>query len=272
MLSYGVVPSAEPYGNSHILLPQPFGTLVGLRFALVDRSENARGRAVVNRKHFLCATAFAASLSMTIPALAGDETVAQQHGPVQQEDRQPRRCHWWQFGRCNPDEPEIEGLPDGAPRTGTVITVDVSTNNAYLFQDGQLLARSPAATGSNRSLVHGDDEWLFRTPTGHMKVLRKVIDPVWRKPDWAFIEAGDRVPPPDSPKRNVRGHLGRYALDLGDGIMIHGTDEPGSIGRRVSHGCIRLPNAMLRTVFKKAKVGTDVFVFESQEPVETTVR
>ncbi len=173
-------------------------------------------------------------------------------------------CHWWQFGHCN--DPLTEGLPDEAPRTGTVITIDVSTNQAYLFQDGVLVAKSAAATGSNKSLVIGEDEWLFRTPTGHMKVLHKVTNPVWRKPDWAFVEDGDPVPSPDSPKRYVHGHLGRYALDLGDGILIHGTDDPRSIGRRVSHGCIRLPNGMLARVYRAAKVGTDVFVYSSQQP------
>ncbi len=175
-------------------------------------------------------------------------------------------CHWWQFGHCN--DPATEGLPDEAPRAGTVITIDVSTNHAYLFQDGVLVAKSPAATGSNKSLVIGDDEWLFRTPTGHMKVLHKLTDPVWRKPDWAFVEEGKRVPPPDSPRRYVHGHLGRYALDLGDGILIHGTDDPGSIGHRVSHGCIRLPNRMLAKVYRAAKVGTDVFVYHSKQPEE----
>jgi L,D-transpeptidase YbiS len=202
------------------------------------------------------AAAFAVSLSLAIP-LDGQEQ---------------RKCHWWQFGHCNPAEPEIEGLPDGAPRTGTVVTIDVTTNTAYLFQDGRVLAKSAAATGSNRSLIHGGDEWLFRTPTGHMKVLRKIIDPIWRKPDWAFIEDGRRVPAPDDPRRMIRGHLGKYALDLGDGIMIHGTDDPRSIGRRVSHGCIRLPNRMLNKVFRTVKVGTDVFVFQSQEPQQVVDR
>jgi lipoprotein-anchoring transpeptidase ErfK/SrfK len=210
----------------------------------------------VSAKHRLLAASFAVSLILAIPA-GGQEL---------------RKCHWWQFGHCNPSEPEIEGLPDGAPRTGTVVTIDVSTNTAYLIQDGRVIAKSAAATGSNRSLIHGDDEWLFHTPMGHMKVLRKIVDPVWRKPDWAFIEDGQRIPPPDSPRRMVHGHLGRYALDLGEGIMIHGTDDPGSIGRRVSHGCIRLPNRMLNKVFKAAKVGTDVFVFQSQEPQQAETR
>jgi L,D-transpeptidase ErfK/SrfK len=145
-----------------------------------------------------------------------------------------------------------------------VITVDVSTNNLYLFEDGQLIEKSPAATGTEKLLKHRGRVWLFRTPQGHMKVLRKIVDPIWRKPDWAFVEAGERVPPADSPKRNVKGHLGKYALDLGDGILIHGTDDSDSIGRKASHGCIRLPEDVLALLYKTVPVGTDVFIFESQ--------
>jgi hypothetical protein len=169
------------------------------------------------------------------------------------------KCHWWQF-RC---EETIDGLPADAPRTGTVITIDLSMNTAYLFNDGQLVRKSACARGSEKTLENGDDMWLFRTPRGHLRVLRKIIDPVWRKPDWAFVEAREKIPPPDSPKRLVRGKLGKYALDLGEGILIHGTDDASSIGRNVSHGCVRLPNAMLAVVFKAARVGTDVFIFES---------
>lgn len=171
-------------------------------------------------------------------------------------------CHWWQL-HCDNGQ-TIVGLPTEAPRTGTVITVDVAMNRLYLFKDGQLVDESPAATGSEKLLRHGTHIWLFRTPEGHLKVLRKIVDPVWTKPDWAFIEDGDPVPPPDSPARRVKGHLGKYALDLGDGIMIHGTDDSDSIGRKVSHGCIRLPNDMLETVYNNVSVGTDVYIFESQ--------
>jgi hypothetical protein len=171
-------------------------------------------------------------------------------------------CHWWQFGRCN-DEVQIEGLPQEAPKEGTVITIDVATNQAYLFQNGELVSKSAAATGSGKVLKKAGKTWLFHTPRGQMKVLRKLQDPVWRKPDWAFLEAGERVPAPDSPTRLVKGKLGKYALDLGDGILIHGTDDPKSIGKRVSHGCIRLPDEMLEQVYSAAQVGTAVYIFES---------
>lgn len=175
-------------------------------------------------------------------------------------------CRWWQFGRCDQNQKQIEGLPDGAPHTGTVITVDLTTNKLYLFQDAQVVDQATVATGSEKILKKGRRVWLFHTPRGAMKVLRKVVDPVWTRPDWAFIEAGDPVPPPGSPKRQVRGHLGKYALDLGDGIMIHGTDDASSFGRRVSHGCIRVPAETLENVYKSAKVGTPVYIFESAAP------
>jgi L,D-transpeptidase YbiS len=158
----------------------------------------------------------------------------------------------------------IEGLPEEAPRAGVTITVDVSTNTVYLFRDGTLIDKAPAATGTEKVLKRGRRIWLFHTPRGHLKVIRKIVDPIWKKPDWAFIEEGEPVPPPDSPKRLIKGHLGKYALDLGEAILIHGTDEAKSIGRRASHGCIRLPNRLLEKVWRSAAVGTDVYIFDSR--------
>jgi L,D-transpeptidase YbiS len=158
---------------------------------------------------------------------------------------------------------ETEGLPPDASRSGVVITIDVSTNRAYLFRDGELVRSSKAATGSDKVLRQGRKVWWFRTPRGKHTVVRKIVDPVWTKPDWAFVEEGKPVPPPDSPKRKEKGTMGKYALDLGERVMIHGTNDPKSIGRRVSHGCIRLPNDMLSLLWKEAAIGTEVYIFES---------
>ena len=157
-----------------------------------------------------------------------------------------------------------EGLPPDAPRTGTVVTVDVSTNQAYLFRDGVLVRKSNAATGSDKILRKGRKVWWFRTPRGKLTVVRKIKDPVWNKPDWAFVEEGKPIPPHDSPLRKEKGTMGKYALDLGERVMIHGTNDPKSIGRRVSHGCIRLPNKMIELLYKEVPVGAEVYIFESK--------
>jgi L,D-transpeptidase ErfK/SrfK len=160
-------------------------------------------------------------------------------------------------------EETTEGLPPEAPRVGKVITIDISTNRAYLFRDGELVRSSKAATGSDKVLRKGRNVWWFRTPRGKHTVVRKIVDPVWTKPDWAFVEEGKPVPPPDSPSRKEKGTMGKYALDLGERVMIHGTNDPKSIGRRVSHGCIRLPNDMLSLLWKEAELGTEVYIYES---------
>ena len=213
---------------------------------------------MITKTSQFAALTLAASLLITPVAFA--EEPAEQ--PV------AKKCHWWQLKGCDKPTDTVEGLPPEVPRTGTIITIDVSTNTAYLFQDGELIDKSLAATGSEKMLERGNDVWLFHTPRGRHKVLRKIVDPVWRKPDWAFIEAGERVPPANSPKRMVKGHLGKYALDLGEGIMIHGTDDPSSIGKKVSHGCVRLPSKMLSKVYKAAAVGTEVYIFDSK-PMES---
>jgi lipoprotein-anchoring transpeptidase ErfK/SrfK len=46
----------------------------------------------------------------------------------------------------------------------------------------------------------------------------------------------------------------------GGPIAIHGTNEPWSIGHAVSNGCIRLPNPVLRRLFKQALAGTPVLI------------
>jgi L,D-transpeptidase ErfK/SrfK len=158
---------------------------------------------------------------------------------------------------------QAEGLPPEAPRMGPVITIDVSTNQAYFFRDGVLVKKSKAATGSDKILRKGYKVWWFRTPRGRHQVVAKIKDPVWSKPDWAFVEEGKPVPPSDSPLRKEKGTMGKYALDLGERVMIHGTNDPKSIGRRVSHGCIRLPNDMLSLLWKEVEVGTEVYIFDS---------
>ena len=172
-------------------------------------------------------------------------------------------CHWWQFRHCSRQD-QIEGLPSDAPQGGTLITIDVARNELYLFEDGRLIDKAPVATGSETILKKGRRIWLFHTPRGLLKVLRKIEDPIWVKPDWAFIEEGRPIPPPGSPARRIKGHLGQYALDLGEGVMIHGTDDVGSFGKRLSHGCIRVPDDTLEIVWNAARVGTPVYIFESE--------
>lgn len=147
------------------------------------------------------------------------------------------------------------------------IVVHLAENRVFVFDGPKAVWSAPAGTGTGFRLDTGAHSWKFSTPKGMFRVQRMEKDPVWEAPDWHFIEKGVRVPPPDSPARRMRGVLGSTALFLGDGIAIHGTNQPELLlhpdpeRRRVSHGCIRLTNEAARTLMHLVDVGTPVLIY-----------
>ena len=89
----------------------------------------------------------------------------------------------------------------------------------------------------------------------------KITNPVWRRPDWAFIEEGLAVPSATHPSRYEYGVLGDYALSLGDGYLIHGTLYKRFLGMPVTHGCIRMNDEDLEATFKTLNVGSRVYIY-----------
>lgn len=155
-------------------------------------------------------------------------------------------------------ERRIERLTPG----NAYLVVNTTENRFALYRNRQLIREGMCSTGSMISLEgEGDQRWFFRTPRGDYRVQAKLENPVWRKPDWAFVEDGLPVPPPDHHSRYERGVLGDYALTLGDGYMIHGTLYQRFIGLPVTHGCIRMLDDDLEEVFRTLPTGAKVFIY-----------
>ncbi|HHW55922.1 MAG: L,D-transpeptidase family protein [bacterium] len=113
------------------------------------------------------------------------------------------------------------------------------------WEDGQLIKEYPVAVGKPTS----------PTPEGTFTVLNKLVDPTWYPPD------GSRpVPPgPGNP-------LGRRWLGFAPGYGIHGTNAPGSIGRAVSLGCVRMHNKDVEELYANLPLGTPVhIIYETLE-------
>lgn len=106
----------------------------------------------------------------------------------------------------------------------------------------------------------GGRAWVFDTPKGGFRVVEKRRDPVWTKPDWAFIEEGLPIPTELRHRRDPAS-LGDYALYLGDGYLIHGTLYQRLLGRSVTHGCVRLGDADLAEVYRRVPPGAPVYVY-----------
>ena len=110
----------------------------------------------------------------------------------------------------------------------------------------------------------------WETPTGRFEVLQKIPNPVWVHP-----VSGERVEEqgPDNPLGSHwiafhRDCLGRDAHDGEAWITIkgctttgfHGTPHRWTVGRAVSHGCVRLYNEDVSALYRQVSLGTQVTV------------
>lgn len=105
-------------------------------------------------------------------------------------------------------------------------SIDLTRFQLTLFVQERYAGRFAIGIGQDRS-----------TPEGDFAVLEKLVRPVYYGPD-RTIDPSD----PDYP-------LGPCALLLGDKLMIHGTNDPQSIGKAKSRGCIRLSDRDIADVF-----------------------
>lgn len=135
----------------------------------------------------------------------------------------------------------------GRPQNG--ITVNLAELRLYLVREEE---------GVQRVRIYpigiGDEGW--ETPEGEFAVISKLKRPHWKPPQAIRLERPWlplRVPPgPENP-------LGEHWLGFTpQGHGIHGTNQPYGVGRRVSHGCLRLYPEDIRDLFSRVEVGTPV--------------
>jgi L,D-transpeptidase ErfK/SrfK len=139
-------------------------------------------------------------------------------------------------------------LPD-APRRGIVI--NVGEMRLYYYQSaGKLPLTFPIGIG----------RLDFRIPLGTTKIVRKQENPSWMPTATARADnpALPAVMPP-----GPNNPMGRRALYLGWATYaIHGTNNPWSVGYRVSRGCIRLYPEGIETLYSLVNIGTSVNVVD----------
>ena len=145
---------------------------------------------------------------------------------------------------------------------GIYIVIDTARNRLYLKKGEDTLREAVISSGSGNVLTEpsGKRTWVFDTPRGEHSVKSKVENPDWVKPDWAFVEEGEKIPS-NYGDRVESGMLGAYALAIGNGYLIHGTLYTRLLGRNVTHGCVRVGDGDLEYVFKNTPIGSKVIIF-----------
>jgi len=118
----------------------------------------------------------------------------------------------------------------------TRVRVDLSDRRLTLFADGRPVLRAPVAVGAPST----------PTPRGRFVVVERI-----------------RVTDPSGPYGAAALALSAFSEKLtywpdGGPVAIHGTNSPNSIGKAVSHGCVRLGAGDLKRLFSRVELGTPV--------------
>ena len=150
-------------------------------------------------------------------------------------------------------------VPD-VPPTATIV-INLSELRLYHFYNSggrRRIATFPVGIGSE-----GND-----TPPGFFRIKEKREAPSWRVPHSVRRERPELpavVPPGEE------NPLGSHAIRLSSlSILIHGTNRPWGVGRRVSHGCIRLYPEHIPVLY--GRVGVEDRVLILRQPVKIGVK
>jgi len=131
---------------------------------------------------------------------------------------------------------------------GRTIVVHVDRNELDLYDGFHVIRTWNVATAKPG----------FTTPVGDWTIYNKQVDPTWHNPAPDGWGAGEPLVVGPGPG-NPMGPRALYITAPGL-IRIHGTSDPASIGRYASHGCIRMQNADVTTLYPMVPVGTHVLV------------
>ena len=130
------------------------------------------------------------------------------------------------------------------------IIVNKTTNELAFIHDNQVETIVDAATGVTDDL----------TPEGLFTITVKAVEPYYRKKD---IPGG----PPENPLGSR--WIGFDAKETDGRIYgVHGTNNPSSIGKRVSQGCIRLQNEVIESLYPEIPIGAKILVISTTKSFE----
>jgi len=129
----------------------------------------------------------------------------------------------------------------------TIITIDRANFRLRLFKNLKVSKTYRVAVGMP----------AYPTPTGRYSITNKAVNPAWTAPNspWAGAYANETVA-----GGSAENPLKARWMGIVNGVGIHGTGIPGSIGSRASHGCIRMTVPDVVDLYPRVPVGTPVLI------------
>ena len=135
-------------------------------------------------------------------------------------------------------ESEVEAANEAMP----FLIVNKEVNQLAFISNSKIQEIFPVGTGKSKEL----------TPEGLFTVKIKAVNPYFRKKN---IPGGD--------PRNPLGTrwIGFDAINTDGRIYgVHGTNQPNTVGKYISNGCVRLSNSDVERLYQQVPLGTKILV------------
>jgi lipoprotein-anchoring transpeptidase ErfK/SrfK len=162
-----------------------------------------------------------------------------------------------------PPQPKPSNRPAGAIR---YIEVEKSSFELRVVEQRdakrEVLLKTTVAIGMDRCLPQEKGGRCYYTEPGEYNVRWKVHDP--EGIEWCIPKSMEQEYRQDLDRgeRCFRGAIGSHALNIGKSYAIHGTSKTNSLGRKISHGCVRTANPKMAQIYELMDVGDKVYIIE----------
>jgi len=152
------------------------------------------------------------------------------------------------------------------PGVNRYVEIDKSTFELKVVEEkgerSEVIFTTVVALGMDRCLPKEKGGRCYYTEPGEYHVRWKIHDPEgieWCIPKSMEKEYAGAIA---RGERCYRGAIGSHALNIGKTYAIHGTSNPASLGKRVSHGCIRTANSAVEKLYSLMDEGDKVYIVE----------
>jgi lipoprotein-anchoring transpeptidase ErfK/SrfK len=120
-----------------------------------------------------------------------------------------------------------------------LVRVQLGEHHLTVYKDARVILTTPVGVGQS----------VLPTPTGTYYVVELLKQP---DPEGAYGPFAFGLSAYSDVLQSFGGGPGQ--------IGIHGTDDPAAIGSNVSHGCVRVPNAVITELAAMLPLGTPVII------------
>jgi hypothetical protein len=139
------------------------------------------------------------------------------------------------------------------------LSIDTEKRKLRFYYGDKVLREAPVTIGDHTTIKAGERSWTFVPLKGSFPIEAKVVDHEWQVPEWVYAMNQQPIP---AARPTVPGGLGKYALFLPNGYVIHTQPSEASPLKGAKPGSFMVPEEDLRAIWPRIhREKTQVYIY-----------